>query len=243
MKHRARGIKGAVLQHRRLRSVIRSVDAEFSSHIDECVDDLVAQGYALDDARVEAHRRFGDASSHRADILEAEMTPRSRWLVAAAAAFALVLTGSLVMGARQHRQALAHRELLAQLQDDVARLRAASLDPRAGLSIPMAQDIRFVTVDGAVQKPQVWTLGRRDDITLGEMLERSGWLASDASGTVFAVRMEPTGPGEVLRIALGGESWPKEIETVLEENYVIYAEPLQDASAPQGLSVLTSLTQ
>jgi predicted permease len=48
---------------------------EMRAHIDHHVDDLVAQGYSPDDARRQAHRRFGNATAIREEIYDMNSVP------------------------------------------------------------------------------------------------------------------------------------------------------------------------
>jgi predicted permease len=48
---------------------------EMQAHIDHHVDDLIAQGYSADDARRQAHRRFGNATAIREEIYDMNSVP------------------------------------------------------------------------------------------------------------------------------------------------------------------------
>jgi predicted permease len=48
---------------------------EMRAHIDHHIDDLIAQGYSADDARRQAHRRFGNATAIREEIYDMNSVP------------------------------------------------------------------------------------------------------------------------------------------------------------------------
>ena len=223
-------IKSTIVRARnapsKISSLVRDVDNEFDIHIQECIDDLVDSGMSIRAAQVEAARRFGDISQHRADLLELSVARSGRPLLIAGIVTIGAIGVACFLGVQNISKHNRQQTLITQLQDELHLLRATFTIQSDSPRIPMAQDVRFVAVDGAVASPKVWAIGRRESISIGKLLERSGWLTQHATGFVYAVKMKGNEPaGEPIRLDLTGEVWPNAIHAALDGTYVIYAEP------------------
>jgi len=224
MLGRFRGLFGRASAESKFQQKLRRIDDEFRLHIESKVDDLVAEGWDRSDAEAEAQRCFGDPSGYRAEILNGEVGSSGRFSGIAAAGFLLLLAGGGVVSYGFAQALQQSRSQIEQLTMQVQELRGSVSQARQNDRIPMAQDVRFVTVDGAVEQPLVWTFGRRDDITLEAILERSGGLAPDATGQVYVVRFENGGPASTTSYDFADGARPAEGDPTLDGTYFIYAE-------------------
>ncbi len=232
----ARGSWGRLLAGFRPRSVqraSRAIDEELEHHLAESIEALCGEGLTPEEARAEAQRRFGDVAVVRAELMSRALRPNRRLgLLAAAAVVGLAALLSAVLVAQQSRLANAEAHL-ARLTDQLDRLRAQVRGGEAeaiGGRIPMAQTVSFITIDGAVNRPLVWTFSRRDDVTLRKLIDRCGGLDPSASGRISIARVRQR--RVVERIELSAEEWfdPDGPDPVLDGSYYIYAEPLAAAA-------------
>lgn len=90
---------------------------------------------------------------------------------------------------------LSRRDGLAMnsLREDVERLRLELAPFRGEGRIPLAQQVRFVTVRGAVCNPRVWTVPSDLEVSLRAIIAKSGGLTSTASGEVILTSSSSTG--------------------------------------------------
>lgn len=169
---------------RPLRQVCRDVDDELGFHLDEKVRAMFHDG--IDPARAydEALREFGDVSEVRAQLINIGMRP---WRIGAGLCSLLLIAavaGSVVAAYVSHdkleQQIVAHSQLAEQLE--ITRLAAPAAQH---VELAPAQAVRFVAVEGAVRYPRLWTIDRSRDLSLTQLLAKSGGLTSDASGRVF----------------------------------------------------------
>ena len=225
MKRWANALVSRFSLRSKVRRTILSLDQEFQSHLEESVDDLIESGISPVKAQTEAVRRFGDLSGLRAAALSEHIIRPYRKLIYILAGVLLSTSAALVLSLYNIGNTLNDQREMKRVTGELIDLRARLAASGGRSPIPMAQDIRFVTVEGAVRNPQVWTLGRRNDVTLGDLLHRSGWLTNQASGQVVAVRLVNGEPDRVLRVDAAAETYSQALDTVIDGSYLIYAEP------------------
>lgn len=170
---------------RTLRQVCRDVDDEIGFHLDEKVRGMLREG--VDPARAydDALREFGDVSDVRAQLISIGMRP---WRIGVSVCSLLLvgaLVGSVVAAYVSHdrleQQIVAGARLAEQLE--ISRLSTPAAESR--IELAPAQAVRFVAVEGAVRYPRLWTIERSLDLSLTQLLAKSGGLTSEASGRVF----------------------------------------------------------
>ena len=167
-----------------LSDVERELDEEFEFHMRERADQLQAQGVGKDEAERRARESFGDLRRFRAEAAIAaspRVFRRRMWMIAAACSIGgggvtLVMVGAVSI----HY----HTRVVARLRSDIEQLRADLAPFRGEGPAQLAQQVRFVTIRGAVKKPRVWTLPREVEVSLRTLIEKSGGLAPGARGDV-----------------------------------------------------------
>lgn len=167
--------------------VLREVEAEMDVHIRERADQLRASGMSPDRARDEAAARFGDRTQYLLESTAIVLATRLRQVhrrqtvrygTLAATIVVVAVSIGLFLGVRR----------IKELSRSLAQTQTELRSYRGGSHVPLAQNVRFVTVRGRVAKPQVWTLPRGMRVTVGELIQKSGGLVPGALGRATITR-------------------------------------------------------
>jgi hypothetical protein len=161
------------------------LDEEFEFHIQERACQLRQSGLGDAEAERRARLSFGDAARFRAEAavaLSPRLFRRRMWT---AVALCSCGTCAASAGLAVFVTARAHAREMGGLRSELDRLRADIAPFRGEGKIPLAQQVRFVTVRGAVRQPRVWTLPREIEVTLRTLIDKSGGVAPGARGDVF----------------------------------------------------------
>lgn len=164
--------------------VEHDLQEEFEFHIAERARRLQDQGLSEPEALHQARQAFGDTDRYRAEtmvVLTSRLLTRRTWLVASgcSAAACLVSIGlTLTIALRQQSR------VVGELQANISQLNA-DLAPFRGIGeLPLAQQVRFVTLRGNIVQPRVWTLPADSSVTLRDLVNKSGGLTAQATGDV-----------------------------------------------------------
>lgn len=215
---------------------LRTIDAEIDHHLSELSARLVREGMGPDEAAAEALRRFGSPAEIRAELLGEAAAGGSAWRNAALAAAACVLLAAVgVAGVGAVRLHAAERRI-ASLDDQLAVVRAQARAETPVDRLPLAQRLRFVTLEGGFARESVWAFEPRDDVTLRELVYRAGGLTGPARLSIC--RIEGGVVGDPVRIT--PEQWddPEGPDVVLDGSYYIHAEVVSARRAPRASSAV-----
>lgn len=225
---------------RSIRDANAAIDAELEHHLGETSDALLAKGWDADAARREAERRFGDVAEVRSRLLHEALAPNRRLTAIAGVGMLGVLSATGLMLGQRSQQLGDAEARVTTLRDEVVQLRAEAAGAGTARHIPMAQAVHFITIDGAVERPLVWVFSRRDDVTLRELIERSGGVRATASGRISVSRLRQ-GKAVAPRY-LSPDEWtdPEGPDIVLDGSYYVYVEPVpttDEAASERGPAV------
>jgi len=214
-------------------SKLKAIDEEIDHHIAQLRLVLLDEGMPEEEAQREAARRFGDRNKIRAEMLGHSLRPDTRLrMVAVVAAAGLTLTASVMLGASVFRlnKAEAH---ISTLTDQMTVMRAEIRSDTPMDRLPMAQRLRFITLEGAFTRECVWAFEPREDITLRELVHRAGGVLESAE-QLSVCRVEDGEIGDPVYITSQEWSDPDGPDVVLDGTYYIHAETAT-AQSDQGL--------
>ena len=182
-----------------LATLIRAIDDEIEHHLDLIEQELLSKGVPGPEARRRAIERFGDPTELRTQAIRdhAEQRPRHRnhlTLAASAAAAAIAVAGLSLSLAGWRNAERRVQQLSAQIESVGSSLAAV----RGGALVPLAQNVGFVTVEGDVQDPRLWTIPRGGQVTLRQILARAGGISPGARGSVTVTELKS---GEVVGVS------------------------------------------
>jgi len=212
-------------------AIVRDIDDELRSHLE-----LAEAAHREGGADAEASHRaaveeFGDPEAHRRACLRAALAPRRQLRLSVGAVGAAVMLfaagGYLDASARLRTS----QEQLSRISAEVEGLRSSLAAVRGGETVPLAQTVHFITVEGAVEKPRMWTLPRNSAPTLRQLIQRSGGLADDATGRIVVSRLKGREVVETLVIEPGEWMDPGGLDPVLEGFFHVVAVSRVDSAA------------
>jgi len=195
--------------------IARDVDDELNHHLDVATERYELQGLSPLRARRAALDEMGDFDATRRRCIR-DATAPVRMVRLAVALFAVSALGMSAYGYRSARDDLREaRAAVSDMRDEVDTLRSGLAAVRGGEIAALAQTVNFITIEGAVQHPRLWTLPRNTEPTLRQLIQRSGGLAGNATGEIVVTRLrgrevlevvtinpdewaDPTGPDPVL---------------------------------------------
>ena len=181
---------------RSVRRVSTDVDAEIRHHIESRRSALIESGMRPEQADSAASEAFGDIAHVRAEMISIGLAPWRRLAGAAMLALLILIlaVGLYAWALRTQAGVLEGRNL--ELESRVRGQTSAIEALRAGDTLRPAQPLRTVRVHGAVRDPRVWSFTRETDVTLSELVQKSGGLLESATGRVILLDLRPDGPSE-----------------------------------------------
>lgn len=193
---RSLSITARSLFPRSIRQVCADVDAEIRHHIDSRRGALIESGMHPEQADSAASEAFGDIAQVRAEMISIGLAPWKRLAGAALLALLILILaiGLYAWALRTQAGVLEGRNL--DLESRVRGQSSAIEALRTGETLRPAQTLRTVRVQGAVRDPRVWSFTRETEVTLSELVQKSGGLLEGATGRVILLDLRPDGPSE-----------------------------------------------
>lgn len=187
---------------RSVRQVCEDVDAEIEHYMRLKQDELQKSGNRPEEAMRLAYQAFGDAAKIRAELISIGLTPWRRLALIAGVVIILLVAilVSAVMKTRIEAGELdrANRMLESRVRGQEQAIAAMS-EPD---SLRPAQTLRTVRVHGAIRDPRRWSFQRETEVTLTELIHKSGGLLENATGRVIVVE-EQGGLNQPVIVELG----------------------------------------
>jgi len=198
---------------------LRGLDAEIEHHLESIENEYIATGVDPARARSLALERFGDPTEARYGVVREMMGERSRrprrgrGIIVGLSAACLSIAGWTVI--RQSASA----DRISSLDTELADARSQLAAVRAGRLPALAQNVSFITVEGDVARPSLWTIPRGGHVTLREILGRCGGLGSGdvgAGGTITVTELRDEEPAEVRVFRLSELNMPGAEDPLLD---------------------------
>lgn len=187
-----------------VRNSLGEIDEEFAQHIEERTQMLCDQGWERAAAERESRRRFGNVDQWRLEAAATMVGSRLGPRIAASVLIAVIASASLTAAGftwvLTSRSAAANDRLGAEVSSLRRDLAPFTGEAESIQAIPLAQDLRFVTIRGKVAKPYVWAIPRDLEVPIESLLAKSGGLLPDATGELV-IRDRATQAGqEAVRV-------------------------------------------
>ena len=189
-------ITARTLFPRSVRQVCADVDAEIRHHVDSRRGALIDSGMHPQQADIAASEAFGDIPQVRAEMISIGLAPWKRLAFATLLALLILILalGLYAWTLHTHAGVLKGRNL--DLESRVSGQIGAIEALRSSETLRPAQTLRTVRVQGAVRDPRAWSFTRETEVTLSELVQKSGGLLDNATGRVILLDMRPQGPSE-----------------------------------------------
>lgn len=182
---------------RSIEQVCRDIDDELQHHIDEGIRARIEQGTGLAHAYEETHKQIGDINKLRAQLIIMGLRPQFRIAASLLVAMGLVAVGAGAAAIGLYSQLSSTNNTIASIQTHLEVQRAKEHAAVTRTALAPAQPIKAIQMMGAIDRPRLWTLDGRNEVTLAQLLFKSGGLTDDADGRVFVIYEDASSVFEV----------------------------------------------
>lgn len=210
--------------------ILQEIDEELRFHHDEALKKHLSRGLEPDEAAQAAREELGDLQRLRRRCLREAIGPRRHARAVTLSAGVIALAAAGFAYTHTSGRLARSQETLSRLDARVQELSRSLAAVQGGEMVPLAQTVHFITIDGAVQKPRLWTLPRNAEPTLRQLIQRSGGLRSDASGTIVVSKLRGREVVETLVITPAEWNDPSGPDPVLAGFYHVNVTPEDEPS-------------
>lgn len=188
---------------RSAKQVCEDVDAEIRHHLELKQNGLVGAGLSIDEAQRLASDEFGDVDQIRAEMISIGLAPWRRLAIGLSAMMILIIVLILSFAWMLRLEATSLANEIQALESRISGQQSAIEAMRLSDRLRPAQTIRTIQVHGAIRDPRLWTFDRDTEVTLSQLIQKSGGLLDDATGRVILIDQHSDAASEPRIYALG----------------------------------------